>query len=122
MHKSARIYNLLAHTLPDYGIEATFVDPFNYEEIEAAIKDNTKAIEIETLGNPNSEVVDIEKIAGIAHKHGIPLIVDNTFATPYLVRPIEHGADIVVPENTIEEIWNHLYDDQTTRTNKDDII
>ena len=93
-------YNLLAHTLPDYGIEATFVDPFNYEEIEAAIKDNTKAIEIETLGNPNSEVVDIEKIAGIAHKHGIPLIVDNTFATPYLVRPIEHGADIVVHSAT----------------------
>ena len=89
-------YNLLAHTLPDYGIEATFVDPFNYEEIEAAIKDNTKAIEIETLGNPNSEVVDIEKIAGIAHKHGIPLIVDNTFATPYLVRPIEYGADVVI--------------------------
>ena len=93
-------YNLLAHTLPDYGIEATFVDPFNYEEIEAAIKDNTKAIEIETLGNPNSEVVDIEKIAGIAHKHGIPLIVDNTFATPYLVRPIEHGADIVLHSAT----------------------
>ena len=93
-------YNLLAHALPDYGIEATFVDPFNYEEIEAAIKDNTKAIEIETLGNPNSEVVDIEKIAGIAHKHGIPLIVDNTFATPYLVRPIEHGADIVVHSAT----------------------
>ena len=85
-------YNLLAHTLPDYGIEATFVDPFNYEEIEAAIKDNTKAIEIETLGNPNSDVVDIEKIANIAHAHKIPLVVDNTFATPYLVRPIEYGC------------------------------
>ena len=93
-------YNLLAHTLPDYGIEATFVDPFDYDAIEAAIKDNTKAIEIETLGNPNSEVVDIEKIAAIAHAHGIPLIVDNTFATPYLVRPIEYGADIVVHSAT----------------------
>ena len=93
-------YNLLAHTLPDYGIESTFVDPFDYDAIEAAIKENTKAIEIETLGNPNSEVVDIEKIAGIAHAHKIPLIVDNTFATPYLVRPIEYGADIVVHSAT----------------------
>ena len=93
-------YNLLAHTLPDYGIEATFVDPFDYEGIKAAIKENTKAIEIETLGNPNSEVVDIEKIANIAHEAGIPLIVDNTFATPYLVRPIEYGADIVVHSAT----------------------
>lgn len=93
-------YNLLAHTLPDYGISATFVDPFNYEEIEAAIKENTKAIHIETLGNPNSEVVDIEKIAKIAHAHQIPLVVDNTFATPYLVRPIEYGADIVVHSAT----------------------
>ena len=93
-------YNLLAHTLKDYGIETTFVDPFDYDAIEAAIKDNTKAIEIETLGNPNSEVVDIERIAGIAHKHKIPLIVDNTFATPYLVRPIEYGADIVVHSAT----------------------
>ncbi|MGN0247036.1 MAG: O-acetylhomoserine aminocarboxypropyltransferase/cysteine synthase family protein [Lachnospiraceae bacterium] len=93
-------YNLLAHTLPDYGIESTFVDPFDYDAIEAAIKENTKAIEIETLGNPNSEVVDIEKIAGIAHAHNIPLIVDNTFATPYLVRPIEYGADIVVHSAT----------------------
>ena len=93
-------YNLLAHTLPDYGIEATFVDPFDYEGIKAAIKENTKAIEIETLGNPNSEVVDIEKIADIAHEAGIPLIVDNTFATPYLVRPIEYGADIVVHSAT----------------------
>ena len=93
-------YNLLAHTLPDFGIEATFVDPFDYDAIEAAIKDNTKAIEIETLGNPNSEVVDIERIAQIAHAHKIPLIVDNTFATPYLIRPIEYGADIVVHSAT----------------------
>ena len=93
-------YNLLAHTLPDYGIETTFVDPFDYQAIEGAIKVNTKAIQIETLGNPNSEVVDIERIAGIAHSHGIPLIVDNTFATPYLVRPIEYGADIVVHSAT----------------------
>lgn len=93
-------YNLLAHTLKDYGIDSTFVDPFNYGEIEAAIKDNTKAIHIETLGNPNSEVVDIEKIAQIAHAHKIPLVVDNTFATPYLVRPIEYGADIVVHSAT----------------------
>lgn len=93
-------YNLLAHTLPDYGIETTFVDPFDYDGIEAAIKENTKAIEIETLGNPNSEVVDIERIANIAHAHQIPLIVDNTFATPYLVRPIEYGADIVIHSAT----------------------
>lgn len=93
-------YNLLAHTLPDYGITATFVDPFNYDEIEEAIKDNTKAIHIETLGNPNSEVVDIEAIAKIAHSHNIPLVVDNTFATPYLVRPIEYGADIVIHSAT----------------------
>ena len=93
-------YNLLAHTLPDYGITASFVDPFDYEAIKAAIRPNTKAITIETLGNPNSEVVDIERIAGIAHEAGIPLIVDNTFATPYLVRPIEHGADIVVHSAT----------------------
>ncbi len=93
-------YNLLAHTLPDYGIETTFVDPFDYEAVEAAIQENTTAIEIETLGNPNSEVVDIERIAGIAHAHNIPLIVDNTFATPYLVRPIEYGADIVVHSAT----------------------
>ncbi|MDO4620512.1 MAG: O-acetylhomoserine aminocarboxypropyltransferase/cysteine synthase [Lachnospiraceae bacterium] len=93
-------YNLLKHTLPDYGIEATFVDPFDLEAIEAAIQDNTGAIEIETLGNPNSEVVDIEAIAKIAHKHGVPVIVDNTFATPYLVRPIEYGADIVVHSAT----------------------
>ena len=88
-------YNLLAHTLPEYGVTATFVDPFNYEEVENAIQENTKAIHIETRGNPNSDVVDIEKLASIAHAHKIPLVVDNTFATPYLVRPIEYGADIV---------------------------
>jgi O-acetylhomoserine (thiol)-lyase len=93
-------YNLLAHTLPQYGIDTTFVDPFNYDEIEGAIKENTKAVFIETLGNPNSDVVDIEKIAGIAHAHKIPLVIDNTFATPYLVRPIEYGADIVVHSAT----------------------
>ncbi len=93
-------YNLLAHTLPDYGIETTFVDPFDYDAIRAAIRPNTKAVQIETLGNPNSEVVDIEKIANIAHEAGIPLIVDNTFATPYLVRPIEYGADIVIHSAT----------------------
>ncbi len=93
-------YNLLAHTLPEYGISTAFVNPFNYEEVEAAIQDNTKAIFIETLGNPNSDVVDIEKIAGIAHLHQIPLVIDNTFATPYLVRPIEYGADIVVHSAT----------------------
>ena len=93
-------YNLLKHTLPEFGIETTFVDPFNLEEVKAAIQSNTKAIEIETLGNPNSEVVDIEAIAKIAHEAGIPLIVDNTFATPYLDRPIEYGADIVVHSAT----------------------
>lgn len=93
-------YNLLAHTLPEYGITTTFVDPSNYEEVEAAIQENTKAIHIETLGNPNSDVVDIERIANIAHVHKIPLVVDNTFATPYLVRPIEYGADIVVHSAT----------------------
>lgn len=93
-------YNLLAHTLPQYGIDTTFVDPFNYDEVEGAIRDNTKALFIETLGNPNSDVVDIEKLAGIAHAHKIPLVIDNTFATPYLVRPIEFGADIVVHSAT----------------------
>ena len=88
-------FNLLEHTLPQYGIEATFVDPFNIDEVKAAIKDNTKALYIETLGNPNSDVVDIETLANIAHEHKIPLVIDNTFATPYLVRPIEYGADIV---------------------------
>ena len=93
-------YNLLAHTLPDYGITTTFVDIFNYEEVECAIQENTKALYVETLGNPNSEVVNLEKVAAIAHEHKIPLVVDNTFATPYLVRPIEHGADIVVHSAT----------------------
>ena len=93
-------FNLLEHTLPQYGITTTFVDIFNYDEVEAAIQDNTKALYIETLGNPNSDVVDIEKIANIAHAHKIPLVVDNTFATPYLVRPIEYGADIVVHSAT----------------------
>jgi O-acetylhomoserine (thiol)-lyase len=93
-------YNLLAHTLTDYGITTTFKDFDDYEGIEAAIQENTKAVFIETLGNPNSNVVDIEKIANIAHKHKIPLVIDNTFATPYLVRPIEYGADIVVHSAT----------------------
>ena len=93
-------YNLLAHTLPEYGIQTTFVDPFKYEEVEAAIQENTKALHIETLGNPNSDVVDIERLAAIAHAHKIPLVVDNTFATPYLVRPMEYGADIVVHSAT----------------------
>ncbi len=93
-------FNLLAHTLPQYGIDTTFVDIFNYDEVENAIKENTKAVYIETLGNPNSDVVDIEKIADIAHSHKIPLVVDSTFATPYLVRPIEYGADIVVHSAT----------------------
>ncbi len=93
-------YNLLAHTLPEYGIETTFVDIFDEKAIEAAITEKTKAVFIETLGNPNSDVVDIETIAAIAHAHEIPLVVDNTFATPYLVRPIEYGADIVVHSAT----------------------
>ena len=93
-------FNLLEHTLPQYGITTTFVDVFNLDEVEAAIQDNTKALYIETLGNPNSDVVDIEALANIAHAHKIPLVVDNTFATPYLVRPIEYGADIVVHSAT----------------------
>ena len=93
-------YNLLAHTLVDFGVTTTFVDPFNLEEVENAIQDNTKAVYIETLGNPNSEVVDIEALAAIAHRHQIPLVIDNTFGTPYLIRPIEHGADIVVHSAT----------------------
>lgn len=93
-------YNLLAHTLPEYGITATFVDPENFDEIRGAIQENTKAVFIETLGNPNSDVVDIEAIAKIAHENKIPLVIDNTFATPYLVRPIEYGADIVVHSAT----------------------
>ena len=93
-------YNLLAHTLVDYNIETTFVDPLDLSAFEAAIKDNTKALYIEALGNPNSEVTDIEAIAKIAHAHKIPLVIDSTFATPYLLRPIEYGADIVVHSAT----------------------
>ncbi len=92
--------NLLAHTLPLSGITATFVDAHDLNEVEAAIQDNTKAIYIETLGNPNSDIPDIDEIAKIAHKHGLPLVIDNTFGTPYLIRPIEHGADIVVHSAT----------------------
>ena len=92
--------NLLAHTLPLYGIESTFVDAHNLTEVEGAIQDNTKAIYIETLGNPNSDIPDIDAIAEIAHKHGLPLVIDNTFGTPYLIRPIEHGADVVVHSAT----------------------
>lgn len=93
-------YNLLEHTLPDYGITTTFVDPDDISNFENAIQDNTKLLYIETLGNPNSNVADIEEIAKVAHKHKIPLVVDNTFATPYLVRPIEYGANIVVHSAT----------------------
>lgn len=93
-------YNYLRHTFPDYGVTTSFVDPFQYDEIENAIQENTKALYVETLGNPTGEVVDIEKWAEIAHKHGLPLIVDNTFATPFLIRPFEYGADIVVHSAT----------------------
>ena len=93
-------YNLLSHTLPQYGVETTFVDAHNLAEVEGAIKDNTRAIYLETLGNPNSDIPDIEEIAKIAHKHGLPLVIDNTFGTPYLIRPLEHGADIVVHSAT----------------------
>ena len=93
-------YNYLAHTFPEYGVTTTFVDPADKEAIENAIKENTKAVFIETLGNPNSDVVDIEAIAKIAHDNKIPLVIDNTFGTPYLIRPIEHGADIVVHSAT----------------------
>lgn len=93
-------YNFLAHTFVDYGVTTTFVDPFDLKAAEAAIQDNTKALYIETLGNPNGEVVDIEAWANLAHSHGLPLIIDNTFATPYLIRPIEYGADIVVHSAT----------------------
>lgn len=93
-------YNLLAHTFPDFGIGTTFVDPNNLEELEGAIKDNTRAVFVEAFGNPNSDIVDIEKVAEIAHAHKIPLVIDATFATPYLLRPIEHGADIVVHSAT----------------------
>ena len=93
-------YNLLAHTLPGFGVETTFVDIHNLDEVKAAIQPNTKAIFIETLGNPNSDIPDIDALAEIAHANGIPLAIDNTFGTPYLIRPIEHGADIVVHSAT----------------------
>lgn len=93
-------YNLLAHTLPNFGITADFVDIHNLKEVEAAIKEDTRAIYIETLGNPNSDIPDIDALAELAHKHGLPLVVDNTFGTPYLIRPIEHGADVVVHSAT----------------------
>ena len=92
--------NLLAHTLPQWGITASFVDVHNLEEVEQAVQPNTKAIYIETLGNPNSDIPDIDAIAAIAHRHGLPLVIDNTFGTPYLIRPIEHGADVVVHSAT----------------------
>ena len=93
-------YNLLAHTLPNFGITATFVNIHDLSEVEAAIQDNTRGIYIETLGNPNSDIPDIDALATLAHRHGLPLVVDNTFGTPYLIRPIEHGADIVVHSAT----------------------
>ena len=93
-------YNLLAHTLPNFGITATFVNIHDLAEVEKEIKPNTRAIYIETLGNPNSDIPDIDELAALAHKHGLPLVVDNTFGTPYLIRPIEHGADIVVHSAT----------------------
>ena len=93
-------YNLLEHTLPNFGITATFVNIHDLNEVEAAIQENTRAIYIETLGNPNSDIPDIDALAELAHKHGLPLVVDNTFGTPYLIRPIEHGANIVVHSAT----------------------
>lgn len=90
----------MAHTLPGFGIKASFVNIHDLNEVEAAIKENTRAIYIETLGNPNSDIPDIDALAGIAHKHGLPLVVDNTFGTPYFIRPIEQGADIVVHSAT----------------------
>lgn len=93
-------FNLLNHTVKEFGIETTFVDPFNYEEVDNAINENTKLLFVESLGNPNSEVVDIERLANIAHSHKIPLIVDSTFSTPYLLRPIEYGADVVIHSAT----------------------
>ena len=93
-------FNLLSHTLPQYGVTTTFVDAHNLAEVESAIQDNTRAIYLETLGNPNSDIPDIDAIAKIAHRHGLPLVIDNTFGTPYLIRPIEHGADIVVHSAT----------------------
>ncbi|MBR5345452.1 MAG: O-acetylhomoserine aminocarboxypropyltransferase/cysteine synthase [Clostridia bacterium] len=93
-------FNLLSHTLPQYGIDTTFVDAHNLEEVEGAIRENTRAIYLETLGNPNSDIPDIDAVAAIAHKYGLPLVIDNTFGTPYWIRPFEHGADIVVHSAT----------------------
>ena len=93
-------FNLLSHTLPQFGIATTFVDAHNLQEVEGAIQDNTRAVYLETLGNPNSDIPDIDAIAEIAHRHGLPLVIDNTFGTPFLIRPIEHGADIVVHSAT----------------------
>ena len=93
-------YNLLSHTLKQFGVETTFVNAHDLKEVEGAIKDNTKAVYLETLGNPNSDIPDIDAISAIAHKHGIPVVIDNTFGTPFLIRPIEHGADIVVHSAT----------------------
>lgn len=93
-------FNLLAHTLPQYGIKTTFVNVHDISEVESAIKDDTRAVFLETLGNPNSDIPDIDAISSIAHKHGVPVVIDNTFGTPYLIRPIEHGADIVVHSAT----------------------
>ena len=93
-------HNLLAHTLPQFGVTASFVDAHDLSELEGAIKDNTKAVYLETLGNPNSDIPNIDAIAEIAHRHGLPLVIDNTFGTPYLIRPIEHGADVVVHSAT----------------------
>ena len=102
-------YNLLEHTLPHFGITATFVDAHNLAEVENAIQNNTRAIYLETLGNPNSDIPDIDAIAEIAHRHSLPLVIDNTFGTPYLIRPIEHGADIVVHSATkfIGGLWEN---------------
>ena len=93
-------YNLLAHTLPQFGVETTFVDAHDLKAVAAAIRPNTKAVYLETLGNPNSDIADIDAIAEIAHTHGLPLVIDNTFGTPYFIRPIEHGADVVVHSAT----------------------
>ena len=93
-------FNLLAHTLPQYGIQTTFVNAHDLQEVEAAIREDTRAIYLETLGNPNSDIPDLDAISGIAHRHGLPVVVDNTFGTPYLIRPFEHGADIVVHSAT----------------------
>ena len=93
-------YNLLSHTLPQYGIATTFVNVHDLDQVEQAIQENTKAIYLETLGNPNSDIPDLDAVAALAHRHGLPLVIDNTFGTPYLIRPIEHGADVVVHSAT----------------------